>query len=181
MLRELQRYRQQPCCHGTENGGETGDTEKSEAAPAETAVIECCAGAGRLSKSLAEMWNTDWGPLHLYLIDRTQVRHCADESLRRILSGKAGKLTRLTCDMADVCLDHLAQREGTRGELLVIGKHLCGSATDFSIRAAIDRAISSREHAYLRGTGISATSLRRHVCGETTRRRHLYDTCGEIV
>ena len=129
-------------------------------------AIECCAGRGRLSASLQKELSSahrcitstssspppspspspsPLGSIRYYLIDRAVRRKCVDNSMRRGGGGGEEKedgvrVDRLVTDMALLSPSSLVE-SGTTTQLWMYGKHLCGAATDLTLKAACERAL----------------------------------------
>ncbi|KAK3264056.1 hypothetical protein CYMTET_27186 [Cymbomonas tetramitiformis] len=89
--------------------------------------VEMGAGRGYLSSMLAEAY----GACNTALVERRSYRFKAERSIRKT---EGAHCERLRIDLADLALDKVACMQGK--DLIVTGKHLCGAATDFALRAA---------------------------------------------
>ena len=96
--------------------------------PPGAVCVELGAGRGYLSALLARACEP--APLSLLLVDRRSYRNKAERGLRRAGSSS---VRRIRCDVAD--LDLSCAVGGA--EVVVVAKHLCGSATDLALRAAV--------------------------------------------
>ena len=114
----------------------TTDTERSE-----FVAIEACCGRGRLSAAVAaelarETNNT--GSAHFVMIDRATLRKKADVN---ISPGPRGSVQRLTQDLSKVTIESILDNDAISVPhgipIILFGKHLCGSATDFGIRCLL--------------------------------------------
>jgi len=95
--------------------------------PAAT-IVEFGAGRGYLTSMIADSTPAQ----RLVLLDRTSFRFKADRSLRK---GADISLTRLRCDIKDFDPAGAPPLAGsTPAPWLAVGKHLCGAATDFTLR-----------------------------------------------
>lgn len=110
-------------------------------------LIEFGAGRGYLTSMIA-----DTSPAkQLILLDRTSFRFKADRSLRKDADIN---LTRLRCDIKDFdpsgAPQLMAPAAGSQPPpWLAVGKHLCGAATDFTLRCC---------HRHLPSRGLESTS-----------------------
>ncbi|KAJ4969043.1 hypothetical protein NE237_015744 [Protea cynaroides] len=123
------------------------------------AVIEFGAGRGYLTQMLADCY----GIKKVFLVERKSYKLKADRSLRQT---EGLTLERLRIDIEDLNLD--AVESLRRVPYLAIGKHLCGPATDLTLRCCLpeqsqeDKAINSSGSRYLRGLAIATCC--HHLC-----------------
>ena len=87
--------------------------------------VEFGAGRGYLSHFLSDTCEN----LDIILLERRAYRFKAERSMRE----RAGSILRLQVDIKDVVL-HGLERLNSR-EFIGFGKHLCGAATDYALRA----------------------------------------------
>ncbi|XP_047313247.1 tRNA:m(4)X modification enzyme TRM13 homolog [Impatiens glandulifera] len=115
----------------------------------EPAVVEFGAGRGYLTQMLADCY----GIKKVYLVERKSYKLKADRSLRQIDSMI---LERLRIDIEDLNLDGVEALKGT--PYLAIGKHLCGPATDMTLRCCLLSRGDEKQvigHCYPRGVAIA--------------------------
>ncbi|XP_021769971.1 tRNA:m(4)X modification enzyme TRM13 homolog [Chenopodium quinoa] len=93
-----------------------------------SAVVEFGAGRGYLTQILAD----SYGINKVYLVERKAYKLKADRSLRQIDNLA---LERLRIDIEDLNLDAVESLKGI--PYLGIGKHLCGPATDLTLRCCL--------------------------------------------
>lgn len=116
-------------------------------------LVEFCAGKALLAKQICAMAEGRLRqPVDVVLIDRTEVRHDAftltAEDLDLALDATDTEAsvvrshTRLTVDIADLCLERMPQFQKA-GRSLAIGKHLCGVATDLTLRCYVNAVASA--------------------------------------
>lgn len=91
----------------------------------DVSVVELGAGRGYVGAMLAEAG----GLSHCVLNDVRSYRYKADRVLRKT---GAARVERATCDLKDFCLSDMNTLQGRR--CVVLGKHLCGGATDLALR-----------------------------------------------
>ena len=92
----------------------------------DTTLVELCAGRGYLSSEVLRQL-----PLpRLVLVDRRPFRFKADRFLKRQC-----ETHRLTVDLKD--LDLYRSHVLEKSKVLVVGKHLCGEATDYALRCTV--------------------------------------------
>lgn len=113
--------------HGQQQAAIAGQLQRAGLlASVDVALVECGAGRGYLASMLAESFHIR----RAVLVERSKVRYKADRFLKR--SQAVESTHRLTIDLADLRLDAVDCLAGCR--VVGIGKHLCGAATDFSLR-----------------------------------------------
>ncbi|CAN1196395.1 tRNA:m(4)X modification enzyme TRM13 [Linum perenne] len=101
------------------------DHDDGESAPA---VVEFGAGRGYLTQTLADCY----GIRKVFLVERKSYKLKADRSLRQ---KESLSLERLRIDIEDLNLKAVESLQGIR--YLAIGKHLCGPATDLTLRCCL--------------------------------------------
>lgn len=114
------------------------------------AVVEFGAGRGYLTQMLADCY----GVSKVFLIERKSYKLKADRSLRqkeRLI------LERLRIDIEDLNLNAIGSLQGL--PYLAIGKHLCGPATDMTIRCCVGEGVTT---SYLKGLSIATCC--HHLC-----------------
>eukprot|EP00192_Tetraselmis_astigmatica_P013497 CAMPEP_0117652996 /NCGR_PEP_ID=MMETSP0804-20121206/2946_1 /TAXON_ID=1074897 /ORGANISM="Tetraselmis astigmatica, Strain CCMP880" /LENGTH=341 /DNA_ID=CAMNT_0005459123 /DNA_START=126 /DNA_END=1151 /DNA_ORIENTATION=+ len=137
----------------------------------EAAVLEFGAGRGYLTSMIADVTPAN----KLILLDRAPFRFKADRSLRK---DKLNLLCRVKCDIMDFDPDGVGTLQGgaaapTRDPMareqqaavpwLAVGKHLCGAATDFTLRCCrrhLGEGASNRS----RCTGLAVATCCHHRC-----------------
>lgn len=111
------------------------------------AVVEFGAGRGYLTQMLADCY----GVSKVFLIERKSYKLKADRSLRQ---KDSLMLERLRIDIEDLNLNAIGSLQGL--PFLAIGKHLCGPATDMTLRCCLGAT------SYLRGVSIATCC--HHLC-----------------
>nr|XP_043621764.1 tRNA:m(4)X modification enzyme TRM13 [Erigeron canadensis] len=114
------------------------------------AVVEFGAGRGYLTQMLADCY----GVSKVFLIERKSYKLKADRSLRQ---KESLILERLRIDIEDLNLNAIVSLQGL--PYLAIGKHLCGPATDMTIRCCVGEGVAT---SYVRG--ISIATCCHHLC-----------------
>lgn len=123
------------------------------------AVVEFGAGRGYLTQMLADCY----GIKRVFLVERKSYKLKADRSLRQ---KESLILERLRIDIEDLNLKAVESLQGV--PYLAIGKHLCGPATDLSLRCCLaeesnqDDAVQCCSGHYLRGLAIATCC--HHLC-----------------
>lgn len=124
-----------------------------------SAVVEFGAGRGYLTQMLADCY----GIKRVFLVERKSYKLKADRSLRQ---KESLILERLRIDIEDLNLNAVESLQGS--PYLAIGKHLCGPATDLTLRCCLAEHFSqdSVEHCSanrnLRGLAIATCC--HHLC-----------------
>lgn len=116
----------------------------------EIVCVELCAGRGYLSMMVAQ-----GGPKRFVLIDRQVFRNKADRSLRAL----GCSVERLKADLRDMDLRKVAALHNRAA--VVVGKHLCGVATDYSLRCAVALAEAEGERVL---AGVALAPCCHHRC-----------------
>ncbi|KAK9287987.1 hypothetical protein L1049_016432 [Liquidambar formosana] len=123
------------------------------------AVVEFGAGRGYLTQMLADCYGIE----RVFLVERKSYKLKADRSLRqkeRLI------LERLRIDIEDLNLNAVESLRGV--PYLAIGKHLCGPATDLTLRCCLwkqcnqDNVVNCSGNHYLRGLAIATCC--HHLC-----------------
>ncbi|CAK9869504.1 unnamed protein product [Sphagnum jensenii] len=116
--------------------GETADDRNGSANTGNKsnfAVVELGAGRGYLSHMLCDCYNVQ----NVVMVERRSYKFKADRTLRQ-LQGIA--LERLRIDIEDLNLQEVQSLQGCN--FIAVSKHLCGPATDLSLRCCIHGADS---------------------------------------
>ena len=100
-------------------------------------VVELGAGRGYVGAMLAEAGKVR----HCVLNDVRSYRNKADRVLRKV---GAARVERATCDLKDFCLVGMDSLQDRR--CVVVGKHLCGGATDLALRCIADCRLPSSSY-----------------------------------
>lgn len=124
------------------------------------AVVEFGAGRGYLTQMLADCY----GIQKVFLVERKSYKLKADRSLRQ---KERLTLERLRIDIEDLNLNAVESLRGV--PYLAIGKHLCGPATDLTLRCCLmtqpcdqEKVPVSRVNINLRGLAIATCC--HHLC-----------------
>ncbi|KAL3827745.1 hypothetical protein ACJIZ3_016547 [Penstemon smallii] len=145
---------------------------ESETCKDVSAVVEFGAGRGYLTQMLADCY----GIKKVLFVERKSYKLKADRSLRQ---KESLVLERLRIDIEDLNLNAVKFLEGAT--YIAIGKHLCGPATDMSLRCCIRRgsientAVQSRVSCYLGGLAIATCC--HHLCQWKSyiNKRYMFD------
>ncbi|XP_024009854.1 tRNA:m(4)X modification enzyme TRM13 homolog isoform X2 [Eutrema salsugineum] len=116
-----------------------------------SAVVEFGAGRGYLTQMLADCY----GVKKVYLVERKSYKLKADRSLRQ---KENLVLERMRIDIEDLNLNAVESLHGV--PYVAVGKHLCGPATDLSLRCCFSR--QDDESPVLRGLAIATCC--HHLC-----------------
>ncbi|KAI3741724.1 hypothetical protein L1987_59398 [Smallanthus sonchifolius] len=114
------------------------------------AVVEFGAGRGYLTQMLADCYRVS----KVFLIERKAYKLKADRSLRQ---KESLILERLRIDIEDLNLNAIEALQGL--PYLAIGKHLCGPATDMTLRCCVGEGVAK---SYLKGLSIATCC--HHLC-----------------
>ncbi|KAK9266716.1 hypothetical protein L1049_007369 [Liquidambar formosana] len=123
------------------------------------AVVEFGAGRGYLTQMLADCY----GIKRVFLVERKSYKLKADRSLRQ---KESLILERLRIDIEDLNLNAVESLREV--PYLAIGKHLCGPATDLTLRCCLrkqcnqDNVVNCNGSHYLRGLAIATCC--HHLC-----------------
>ncbi|XP_047979813.1 tRNA:m(4)X modification enzyme TRM13 homolog [Salvia hispanica] len=122
------------------------------------AVVEFGAGRGYLTQVLADCY----GIKKVLLVERKSYKLKADRSLRQ---KESLVLERLRIDIEDLDLNGVESLKGVG--YIAIGKHLCGPATDMTLRCCIrqhseENGAFESQASYLRGVAIATCC--HHLC-----------------
>ncbi|XVE77501.1 hypothetical protein DITRI_Ditri13aG0067800 [Diplodiscus trichospermus] len=127
--------------------------ENSNGVPA---VVEFGAGRGYLTQMLADCY----GIRRVFLVERKSYKLKADRSLRQ---KESLTLERLRIDIEDLNLNAVGSLQGLT--YIAIGKHLCGPATDLTLRCCLPNKWNGEQsgvNCYLRGLAIATCC--HHLC-----------------
>ncbi|XP_010522849.1 PREDICTED: tRNA:m(4)X modification enzyme TRM13 homolog [Tarenaya hassleriana] len=116
------------------------------------AVVEFGAGRGYLTQMLVDCY----GIRMVYLVERKSYKLKADRSLRQ---KENLVLERLRIDIEDLNLNAVESLHGV--SYVAVGKHLCGPATDLSLRCCLSRQ-DNGSSSTLRGLAIATCC--HHLC-----------------
>jgi tRNA:m4X modification enzyme len=117
--------------HLLQNSSLLGHAEKSGLLQGNTVFVEFGAGRGQLSYYIAQIMKERDDYL-LLLVDRASQRHKFDNKLKETPS----LCKRIRADIADLYLENIPDLHLYK-RVVGLGKHLCGSATDFALRCLI--------------------------------------------
>ncbi|KAJ6729317.1 hypothetical protein OIU85_020257 [Salix viminalis] len=142
-------------------GSKEGDNQGfcSENSNSVHAVVEFGAGRGYLTQMLADCYGFDT----VFLVERKSYKLKADRSLRQ---KESLILERLRIDIEDLNLNAVESLRGI--PYLAIGKHLCGPATDLTLRCCLSEQCNQgsvqdcRSNANLKGLAIATCC--HHLC-----------------
>jgi hypothetical protein len=131
-------------------------------APAAAVVVELGAGRAYTSLFLAQvLCARGRAPAAVVAVDSASVRCPADRALRALRSAGGPDFQRLRCDLVDLDIGGIAAvaAAGAAADVLFVGKHVCGSALDFSL-------VAMTRYARNRGGGLTfaLASCCRHRC-----------------
>ncbi|EOA19398.1 hypothetical protein CARUB_v10000968mg [Capsella rubella] len=116
-----------------------------------SAVVEFGAGRGYLTQMLADCYGIE----KVYLVERKSYKLKADRSLRQ---KENLVLERMRIDIEDFNLNAVESLHGV--PYVAVGKHLCGPATDLSLRCCLSR--QDGESPVLKGLAIATCC--HHLC-----------------
>ncbi|XP_027361421.1 tRNA:m(4)X modification enzyme TRM13 homolog isoform X3 [Abrus precatorius] len=121
------------------------------------AVIEFGAGRGYLTQMLADCYGIE----RVFLVERKSYKLKADRSLRQ---NESLMLERLRIDIEDLDLNAVESLQGV--PFLAIGKHLCGAATDLTLRCCFPehRKDSSEQYTANKFGGLAIATCCHHLC-----------------
>ncbi|XP_021611493.1 tRNA:m(4)X modification enzyme TRM13 homolog isoform X1 [Manihot esculenta] len=123
------------------------------------AVVEFGAGRGYLTQMLADCYGID----RVFLVERKSYKLKADRSLRQ---KESLILERLRIDIEDLNLNAVESLRGV--PFLAIGKHLCGPATDLTLRCCLSEQDSERSMEQCHDNdslkGIAIATCCHHLC-----------------
>ncbi|WCJ22646.1 tRNA:m(4)X modification enzyme TRM13 [Euphorbia peplus] len=139
-------------------GKERGDDDRlhDDNAPA---VVEFGAGRGYLTQMLADCYGIE----KVFLVERKSYKLKADRSLRQ---KESLVLERLRIDIEDLNLNAVESLQGV--PYLAIGKHLCGPATDLTLRCCLPEQCSEQNTEHCNGSdslrGLAIAMCCHHLC-----------------
>ncbi|XP_057445522.1 uncharacterized protein LOC130737712 isoform X2 [Lotus japonicus] len=124
------------------------------------AVIEFGAGRGYLTQMLADCYGIN----RVFLVERKAYKLKADRSLRQ---NESMMLERLRIDIEDLNLNAVESMQGV--PFVAIGKHLCGAATDLTLRCCFPeyrKDSSEQDTASANGNfeGLAIATCCHHLC-----------------
>lgn len=123
------------------------------------AVVEFGAGRGYLTQVLADCYRIK----KILLVERKSYKLKADRSLRQ---KESVTLERLRIDIEDLKLNAVESLQGV--PYLAIGKHLCGPATDMTLRCCISKQCNQHNDAPSDSTcrliGLAIATCCHHLC-----------------
>ncbi|KAM7276817.1 hypothetical protein ACFE04_018683 [Oxalis oulophora] len=144
------------CVLGDQCVDEKSSEQKGDGVPA---VVEFGAGRGYLTQTLADCY----GIKKVFLVERNSYKLKADRSLRQI---ENVVVERLRIDIEDLNLNGVESLRGV--PFLAIGKHLCGPATDLTLRCCLKEQYNlynnkqSSGNSYLKGLAVATCC--HHLC-----------------
>ncbi|KAJ1418384.1 S-adenosyl-L-methionine-dependent methyltransferase [Sesbania bispinosa] len=122
------------------------------------AVIEFGAGRGYLTQMLADCYGIN----RVFLVERKAYKLKADRSLRQ---NERLMLERLRIDIEDLDLNAVESLQGV--PFLAIGKHLCGAATDLTLRCCFPEYRKDSSEQYTSNNnfgGLAIATCCHHLC-----------------
>lgn len=122
------------------------------------AVVEFGAGRGYLTHMLAD----SYGIQKIFLVERRSYRLKADRSLRQ---NDGLLLERLRIDIEDLDLNAVESLKGH--PYLAIGKHLCGNATDLTVKCCLSKKTDGSKEDFSSCShlqGIALATCCHHLC-----------------
>lgn len=144
------------CVDGEQCGcadSEGNDNDDGNSVPA---VVEFGAGRGYLTQMLADCY----GVRKVFLVERKSYKLKADRSLRQ---HESLILERLRIDIEDLNLKAVESLHGL--PYLAIGKHLCGPATDLSLRCCLETSRNTEQrNDNLNLRGLAIATCCHHLC-----------------
>ncbi|KAL3648151.1 hypothetical protein CASFOL_009119 [Castilleja foliolosa] len=138
------------CCDSNEKSKRDGDVYS---------VVEFGAGRGYLTQMLADCY----GIRKVLLVERKSYKLKADRSLRQ---KESLILERLRIDIEDLNLNAVESLQGVG--YMAIGKHLCGPATDVTLRCCIGQQSNEKTTSQFRAScklkGLAIATCCHHLC-----------------
>ncbi|XP_035902819.1 tRNA:m(4)X modification enzyme TRM13 homolog [Anopheles stephensi] len=127
----MDQYGPQTLKHLTQSSALLGLLEQYTFLVNDTAFVEFGAGKGQVAYWLARIVETQLQNCKVLLVDRASHRHKKDNKIetREIVQ-------RVRADIADLKLTQV-ELLGASKQIVGIGKHLCGSATDLALRCLV--------------------------------------------
>ncbi|XP_015121707.1 tRNA:m(4)X modification enzyme TRM13 homolog isoform X1 [Diachasma alloeum] len=116
--------------HLIQNSSLLGHINRAGLAREDTCFIEFGAGKGKLTYWLAQMLKTTKNST-IVLVDRSSHRNKKDNKLKN--EETSMNTIRIRADIADLALSKIEEIKGIKHKV-AIAKHLCGAATDLTIR-----------------------------------------------
>ncbi|XP_078576021.1 tRNA:m(4)X modification enzyme TRM13 homolog [Branchiostoma floridae x Branchiostoma japonicum] len=112
-----------------------GHLDRLDLLKSDICFIEFGAGRGRLSHYV-QMCLPEQATSHFIVIDRANTKHKFDKNIRR--GEKGPDFERLKVDIEDLNLGLVPSMAEHKGPVAAISKHLCGAATDLTLRCLIE-------------------------------------------
>jgi Methyltransferase TRM13/CCCH zinc finger in TRM13 protein len=132
--------------------------------PAPPVIIELGAGRAYTSLLLAQVLAArTQTPAAVVVVDTASPRRPADNELLAMERGGGPVFCRIRCDLGDLDLAGVDAVRQARGDILFVGKHVCGSALDMSL-TAIARFARERDAAAAGSVRFVLASCCRHRC-----------------
>ncbi|KAK4781926.1 hypothetical protein SAY86_016028 [Trapa natans] len=119
------------------------------------AVVEFGAGRGYLTQLLADCY----GIKRVFLVERKSYKLKADRSLRQ---KESLVLERLRIDIEDLNLNAVESLQGL--PFLATGKHLCGPATDLTLRCCLGQHMAHSDASNSGIQGLAIATCCHHLC-----------------
>ncbi|XP_030454974.2 uncharacterized protein LOC115676241 [Syzygium oleosum] len=136
----------------SDNEGQCVDDENKNDVPA---VVEFGAGRGYLTQMLADCY----GIKRVFLVERKSYKLKADRSLRQ---KESLLLERLRIDIEDLNLHAVESLRGS--PFLAVGKHLCGPATDLTLRCCLSERTIVDDVQKCPIQGLAIATCCHHIC-----------------
>ncbi|KAL8544785.1 hypothetical protein ACS0TY_005128 [Phlomoides rotata] len=160
------------CLSDSATGEQCGSRREVDGDTGASAVVEFGAGRGYLTQMLADCY----GIKKVLLVERKAYKFKADRSLRQ---KNSLVLERLKIDIEDLNLNAVESLKGV--SYISIGKHICGPATDMTLRCCIPQhsnensASRSKASCHLRGVAIATCC--HHLCQwkNYINKKYIYD------
>ncbi|XP_078656969.1 tRNA:m(4)X modification enzyme TRM13 homolog [Branchiostoma floridae x Branchiostoma belcheri] len=157
-----------------------GHLDRLDLLKSDVCFVEFGAGRGRLSHYV-QMCLPQQAASHFILIDRANTKHKFDKNVRR---GERGPdFERLKVDIEDLNLGLVPSMAEHKGPVAAISKHLCGAATDLTLRCLIEtlHCKSSRNAPkdVSPSSLLSESASREHSASESTAQKNS-TTAGQL-
>lgn len=117
-----------------------GILEQKEQIHNDTSFIEFGAGKGQLAFHLAQIIQTKCNS-QIILLDRMSLRHKKDNKIE-----DRSLVHRIRVDIADFCINKLELLQKSK-RVVAVSKHLCGAATDLTLRCVTQQGSATMEAA----------------------------------
>ncbi|KAI8510160.1 tRNA:m(4)X modification enzyme TRM13 [Branchiostoma belcheri] len=158
-----------------------GHLDRLDLLKTDVCFVEFGAGRGRLSHYV-QMCLPEEAASHFILIDRANTKHKFDKNVRR--GEKGPDFERLKVDIEDLNLGLVPSMAEHKGPVAAISKHLCGAATDLTLRCLIEtlHCKSSRNAPkdVSPSSSLSESASREHSASESTAQKNS-TTAGQLV